>query len=73
VDLLYTASSAAQWADPSKATPISNVRQPAARHPLTRSPKISIPNIAPTIIDISRAGATKLSGAPISIAVSTRM
>jgi hypothetical protein len=45
----------------------------ATRHAFTGSRRISIPNIAPTIMDISRAGATRLSGAPISIAVSTRM
>ena len=60
-------------ADPSKITPPIRIAQPTTRHAVTRSPRISMPNMAPTIIDISRAGATRLSGAPISMADSTRM
>ena len=71
--LIGLALSVRSQAEPSSTTPTTRVRHPAMLHALTGSRRISIPNMAPTIIDISRAGATRLSGAPISIAVRTRM
>ena len=69
----YSALSDQAEADPNSTTPPIRIAQPTTRHAVTRSPRISMPNSAPTIIDISRAGATRLSGAPISMADSTRM
>lgn len=54
-------------------TPPMRMPQPASRHGPTVSRRISIPISAPTIIDISRIGATRLSGAPAVSAARTRM
>lgn len=61
------------YADDSKTTPAISTPHPASRHGPTCSRRISIPMSAPTIIDISRIGATRLSGAPDVSAASTRI
>lgn len=45
-------------------TPATSTPHPTSRHAPTFSRRISMPMSAPTIIDISRIGATRLSGAP---------
>ena len=50
--------------DDSKTTPPIRTAHPRSRHGPTASRKMIIPIRAPTIIDISRIGATMLSGAP---------
>ena len=58
---------------PSSTTPKTSTRQPTSRQRPTGSRSTTIPSKAPTIIDISRAGATTLSGAPRSNAIRTKM
>lgn len=57
----------------SRITPAITTAQPASRQRPTASRRISMPITAPTIIDISRIGATRLSGAPPESAASTRI
>lgn len=54
-------------------TPPIRTAHPASRQGPTASRSISMPMSAPTIIDISRIGATRLSGAPDVRAARTRM
>lgn len=54
-------------------TPPIMMPHPVSRQGPTRSRRINIPIIAPTIMDISRIGATRLSGAPEVSAINTRM
>lgn len=66
-------SAAIHQADVSSTTPLTRMAHPTKRQGPTFSRRTNMPITAPTIIDISRIGATTLNGAPIFSAVSTRM
>ena len=57
----------------SSTTPPISTAQPTSRQRPTASFSTTMPIRVPTIIDISRMGATMLSGAPMLIALSTRI